>query len=211
MYQLYYSPGACSLAVHAILNELGQPFELINVSIQEGKNRDPQFLKLNPRAQVPVLVEEGFVMREGGAILIYLLEKHSSPMLPKSGHERATALEWLLFANASMHPAYGKMFFFNKALNDQSVKDQLMGVTAEQISKMWKEVDDRLADRSYVCGNECSAADILLSVFANWNNYFPNQQITLGDNVKRMLKAVVSRPAYQKALQAEKVQYKAAA
>jgi glutathione S-transferase len=209
MYQLYYSPGACSLAIHVILNELNQPFEAINVSIQEGKNRSPEFLKLNPRGQVPVLVEDGKPLREGAAIIIYLLEKHSSPMLPKSGWERAKALEWIMFGNASMHPAYGRMFLASKT-QDQAVKDYLFKTTSEQINKLWQLVDAQLAETPFICGQDWSAGDILLSVFANWNSYF-SVPITLGDNVKRMIKNVISRPAYQKALQTEKIQYKAAA
>ena len=105
MYQLYYSPGACSMAVHVILNELNQPVELHKISLQEGDNRKPEFLRINPRGQVPVLVDDGFVIREGAAQIIYLLEKHKSPLLPASGKERAAALEWLCYANASLHVA----------------------------------------------------------------------------------------------------------
>src|SRR5258706_9907840 len=93
MYTLYYSPGACSMAVHVVLGELGVPFETVNTSIPEGKNRSPEFLKINPRGQVPVLVEDGVVLREGAAIMITLMEKHNSPMLPKSGRERASTIE----------------------------------------------------------------------------------------------------------------------
>lgn len=210
MYQLYYSPGACSMAVHVVLNELNQPVELINTSISDGKNRSPEFLKLNPRGQIPLLVDDGFAIREGGAIISYLLDKHQSPMMPRSGKERAHALEWLMFANASMHPAYGKAFWINKSVTDPAAKEKLMKVACEQIEKLWQDVDAQLAKTPYVCGKDCSAADILLTVMANWAGWIP-QPIALGANVKRMLKDVSNRPTYQKALKAEQVEYKAAA
>ena len=209
MYTLYYSPGACSMAVHVVLNELNQPVDLKKVDLQ-AQPRDAEFLKANPRGQVPTLVEDGHAMREGGAIIAYLLDKHNSPMLPKTGRARANALEWLMFANASMHPAYGKGFFIMKNVSDAAQKDALFKVAIDGINKLWADVDAQLAKTPYVCGNDISAADILLTVIANWGGYFPAKPI-FGNNVKRLLKEVSSRPSYQKALKAENVEYKAAA
>lgn len=210
MYTLYYSPGACSLAVHMILCELGVPYELVNVSIQEGKNKSPEFLKINPRGQVPVLKDGDQVIREGAAIIIHLLDKHRSPMLPKSGPERDTALEWLMFANATMHPAYGKAFFVKYNIADKAAQEQAYKAVFDGIDKLWAEVDARLAKTPYLCGKDLSAADILLSVFANWGTLFP-RQAKLGENTQRMIAEVIKRPACQKALKEENLEYKAAA
>ncbi len=211
MYTLYYLPGTCSMAVHALLNELGEKVKLVNVSVPDGQPRSAEFLKVNPRGNVPVLVDGDTVIREGGAIISYLLDKHNSPMLPKSGSARAKALEWLMFANATMHPAYGRVFFLSKAMPDSDAKTAVMKVAAEKINQLWADVDQQLEKTPFVCGNDVSAADILLSVIANWGHYFPAYPITLGANVKRMIKAVSSRPAFQKALTEETVTYKAAA
>ena len=208
MYTLYYAPGTCSMAIHVILNELGQQVELKKVDLQAP--RTPEYLKVNPRGNVPVLVDDGHVIREGGAIISYLLDKHGSAMMPKSGKERATALEWLMFANATMHPAYAKGFFSVKTAKNDEQKKVFFDAALEGINKLWKEVDGQLAKQPYVCGKDVSAADILLTVIANWGGYFPEKPI-FGENVKRMLKDVSSRPAFQKALAAEQVEYKAAA
>lgn len=210
MYQLYYSPGACSLAIHALLLELGQKVELINTSLTEGKNRDAAFLKLNPRGQVPVLVDDGFAIREGGAIITYLLDKHQSPMLPKSGKERALALEWLMFANSTLHPAYSRVFFINRQCQDEAAKQQLLAVAVAAIDKLWAEIEERLSAQPYLCGKDCSAADILVAVIANWQAWVP-LPITIGKKTKHMLESVAKRSAFQKALAAEGVEYKAAA
>ncbi len=203
-------PGACSMAIHAVLNELGQEVKLENVRVPEGQARNPEFLKINPRGQVPVLVEEdGNPIREGGAIIAYLLDKHNSPLMPKSGKARAKALEWLMFANATMHPAYSRIFFTMRNISDQNAKEQIFAVTAAQINKLWAEVDEQLAKTKYICGAEISAADILLTVIANWGvGMFPFE-IKLGENVKRMLKEVTARPSFKAALEREGVEYKA--
>ncbi len=209
MYKLYYMSGACSLAVHVVLNELNQQVEIENVRMPEGQPRPAEFLKLNPCGQVPLLVDGDFAIREGGAILVYLLDKHNSEMLPKSGEARAKALQWLMFANATLHPTYSRIFFAMRAIKDKAAQDAVINPTVESINKLWAEVDAQLAKTKYVCGDKISAADILLAVIANWGiGMFPFE-IKRGENLKRMLKDVTSRPAFQAALKREAVEYKA--
>ena len=208
MYTLYYLPGACSLAIHALINELGQEVKLENVSVPQGEPRSPEFLKVNPRGQVPVLVDGDLVLREGGAIINYLLDKHNSNMLPKSQPERAQSLEWLMFANATLHPAYARIFFINRIIKDENAKEEAINAGIEQINKLWAEVDQQLAKTKYTCGDQITGADILLTVIANWIGYLP-KPVQLGDNTKRMLKEIINRPAFKKALSEEKIEYKA--
>ena len=148
MYKLYYSPGACSMAVHVALNECNQPVTLEKVNLQE--TRSPEFLKINPRGQVPVLVDGDVVIREGAAILIYLLDKHQSPLLPAKGKERLDAIEWLMFCNATLHPAYARCFFLMRNAQDPA-KEQLLGVAVAMINKLWNEVEQRLGQSAYLC------------------------------------------------------------
>lgn len=202
MYTLYYKPGACSMAVHAVLNELNVPFE----TIKQTDLKSPEFLKLNPRGQIPLLVVDGEPVKEGAAIITWLLDTHTSSLLPKSGIERAKALEWLMWGNASLHPACGKMFWLNKLTLDEAVKTELAKVITGQIQSLWDEADARLAKHKYLAGETLTAADILITVIANWG-----LPVTLGPNVKRLIKEVSARPAYQKALKTEEVEYKAAA
>lgn len=209
MYTLYGMTGSCSMAVHTLLNELAVPFEVIDVRVPEGQPKPADFLKLNPRGSVPVLVDDGHRIREGGAILAYLLDKHNSPMLPQSGPARATALEWLAFANATMHPLYSRVFFTLRALKNPEGQAESLNATIESINKMWADVDAQLAKTAFVCGDSCSAADILLAVIANWGQGGFAKQIVLGDNVKRMLAAVTARPAFQKTLADERIKYHA--
>ncbi|MBP7253287.1 MAG: glutathione S-transferase family protein [Alphaproteobacteria bacterium] len=211
MYKLFYSPGACSLAVHVALKECGAPFEAINTSISEGKNKTAEFLKINPRGQVPVLMDGETPIREGGAILTYLLDKEKSPLLPSGGLPRAAALEWLMWCNASLHPAYSRIFWLNRVVQDEAQKKSLLSAARDVINSYWDEAEARLGKQAFLAVEQCTIGDILLTVIADWNGWLP-EPIKFGPNVSRVLRAVSQRPAYQKALAAEGISaYKAAA
>lgn len=202
MYTLYYKPGSCSMAIHVVLNELAVPFN----AVKQDDLKEPEFLKLNPRGQVPLLLVDNVPVKEGAAILLYLLDTHQSSLMPKSGLERAKALEWLMWCNASLHPACGKMFWLNKLTLDKATKDELSKSIIAQVQSLWDEAEARLTSSQYLAGESVSVADILMAVIANWG-----LPVTLGPNVKRVLKDVIARPAYKAALEAEHVEYKAAA
>ncbi len=208
-YELYALSGACSLATHVVINEIGQDVKVNLLSRETNEIKSPEFLKLNPRGQIPVLVEDGKALREGGAIIVYLCDKHKSPLIPQSGWERAQALQWLMFANSSLHPAYGRTFWLSKNTPEGEIQTKAIAAARAQIQQMWDEIEAHLAQQgtTYLCGNDVTAGDILVSVIANWNA----QAYKFGPKTKAMFKAVTSRPAYQKALATEQVEYQAAA
>jgi glutathione S-transferase len=208
MYKLYYSPGACSMAIHVAVLECQQQVTLEKVDLQAP--RSPEFLKVNPRGQVPVLVDGDQVLREGAAILIYLMEKHQCALLPASGKARADAIEWLMFCNSTLHPAYGRCFFLRKAAEEGPVKNKLLEIAVGKVNELWQGIEAQLSKQSYLCGNEATIADILLTVIANWSGNIGGQA-NIGPNTKKLFAKIIARPAYAKALQTEQVEYKMAA
>ncbi len=195
------------MAVHVALNEINAKFELEKVSTAAGQ-KSPELLKVNPRGAVPVLKINDFVLREGAAILIYLLDSNDNSLLPKSGLQRAEALEWLSFANSTLHPAYSKCFFQHHVLGDKAPENALYKPSIEQIQKYWDEIEQRLNANEYLCGKEITIADILITVIANWSFYF-KEPIKFGVKTKAFFSKIIARPSYQKALKVEGVEYKA--
>jgi glutathione S-transferase len=207
MYHLYYLPGTCSLAVHVALNELGVPFTTESVSVPDGQPRTPEYLAINPRGNVPALKQGDFVLREGAAILSYLLDEHKSDLLPRSGQSRAKALEWLAFANSTLHPAYSRCFFLSRQLGAQTADSPLYNAAIEMVQKHWNDIETSLKGKSYLCGDDCTIADILVTVIANWSTNL-KQPISFGENTKALFKRVIARPAYEKAMESEGVSYR---
>lgn len=194
MYTLYYFPGACSLAVQVVLRELNLSFELID------KNSVTDFEKINPTGTVPVLVNGDEIMREGAATLLYLLDKHRNNFITEDNKQEA--VENIMFANATIHPAYSKMFFLERIVEDQSTKEMLQQVAADKISKLWAIVEDRLSDKPFLGGESISVADILLAVYSRWGQFFP-ANITIGAKAQSMIDSVIAMPSFQQAIEAE--------
>ncbi len=210
MYKLYYSPGACSMAVHVLLNEIGAKAETEAVNLRAP--RSPEFLKINPRGSVPALIVDGKVMLEGAAILTYLADTHQSPLLPSEGWARAQALQWLMFANSTLHPAYSRALWLAAKckIEDKGTRDDLAAQACDIVQSIWDQVEEHLSQAGpYLCGKDCTLGDILVTVIANWS--FLPRQFSFGPKTKELLKAVSSKPSYQKALKAEGIEYKAAA
>ena len=196
MYKLYYMPGACSLAIHALLNELKQDVQIID------RSKAQDFERLESRGMVPVLVDNGQVIREGAAIILYLLEKHKNQMLPEGGLEKTRFIEWLMFANATLHPAYGRLFFIGKTLPDVPAKEQALNAASNIISSLWESVDKQLQQSTFVCGSRLTVVDMMLAVYASWGEYFP-VDIIISDRARDVIAAARAHPAYVKAVNDE--------
>ncbi|GAA3934245.1 glutathione S-transferase family protein [Litoribacillus peritrichatus] len=196
MYTLHYMPGACSLATQVILRELDQPFRLVN------KNTNSEFLSLNPVGTVPVLQVGDQTLKEGAAIILHLLQAHPNDLFPDNVDAKRQAVEHILFANATMHPAYGRLFFIAEHIKDESQKALAFNAAAEAINQLWKVVEWKLQDQPYLGGDQVSAADIMLAVYARWGAYFP-VEIIKGEKTVRMLERVSDRRSFQLALEAE--------
>src|ERR687896_737901 len=100
MYKLYWSPGSAAMAPHAMLEDIGAPYELIKIDTKQGQQRSPDYLKLNPHARVPTLVYDGGkVMYESAAICLVLAERHPEfGFTPKIGSaDRGPFLQWMAY------------------------------------------------------------------------------------------------------------------
>lgn len=200
MYQLYYSPAACSLATHVLLNELDLEFKLLN------KSKISNFSLINSALTVPVLASGDDIIQEGAAIALFLIDKYSSPLIPKEPKDRSHAISWMMFANASVHPAYSKIFFISNNVIDKNAREDALLVAGKNVNNLWEIVEQQLSKTRFTTGASLSMADIMLSVYANWNNFFPGL-ITLGPNTIRMINEVSSRPSFLKAIAAEEIKF----
>lgn len=204
--QLYYSPGACSLASHITLREAGLPVELKKTDTKTKKLEDgSDYFAVNSKGSVPALrLDDGQVLTEGPAILQYLADlKPESKLAPKAGTlERYRLLEWLNFITSEVHKSFSPLF---NPTADAKVKEY----TQQNLEKKFDWLDKQLAGKQYLTGDQFTIADAYLFVVANWSNFVG---IDLGrwPALKAFLDRVAARPKVQEALAAEGLLKKAA-
>ncbi|WP_448550311.1 glutathione S-transferase family protein [Thalassotalea fusca] len=200
MYTLYFLPDACSLATQVVLRELNQKFTLVN------KQHVTNFHEINPVGSVPALLdaydESQKPLTEGAAIMLYLLKKHENQLFPTNTLLQQQSIQDIMFANATMHPAYSQLFFVAQHIQDSNVKQQALNAAADNISQLWQVVESRLQNQPFLGGEKVSAADIMLATYSRWGGLFP-VDILIGENTSMMLKNVLCSPNFVKAIEAE--------
>lgn len=196
MYTLYFSPGACSLAIHTILNLIDQKPELVYAGSVAN------FESINRNKMVPVLKDEQSYLTEGAAIILHLLNKHENELLPESGGLRQKAIENIMMANATMHPAYGRLFFVSQNMEEGEQKEALLQQASHAINALWETIETKIANGPFLGGLSVSPADILLAVYSRWGAFFP-VDIKLGPKTQEMVRLVTESNEFKLALQRE--------
>lgn len=131
MIQLYYYPGNASLAPHMLLEEIGEPFELVLVDRANAAQKSAEYLKLNPNGQIPVLVDGEFVLYEAAAICLYLADRYAqAKLVPQlATDERAHLYQWLFWCTNTLQAMLMHYFYSERMVDDGDVR------TAEQVKR----------------------------------------------------------------------------
>jgi glutathione S-transferase len=208
MRKLYYSPGACSLAPHILLEELGEPYELELVSIADGKTRTPEYLAINPKGRVPVLrTDEDELLTEVPAISWYLAQSRTSPSLfPDGSLDGARCLEWFNWLSGTVHAmAFGQLWRPQRFVHDEALFPPVSAKGRENVGDNFRFIETRMQDRHWAIGHAYTVVDPYLLVFYRWGN-------RIGLDMRRDYPAwsnhaerLLERPAVQRALQQEGV------
>ena len=207
MYTLYYSPGACSLAAHAVLEEIGVRYEAKEQIIGAGQTATKEFLELNPKAGVPVFVDGDHIITECTAILTYLAEKHpQAGLIPESGSiGKARCLEWLSFVSSTIHPLYWGIWRPYRLSSDKRHHDEIYRTTKHGLKDQYALIDAHLAYGSYLLGDHSSIADFYLFVFTHWA-YRIGLPVAGWPNLNRFFETMAMRASVRRAVAKEGIQ-----
>lgn len=199
--KLYYSPNACSLSDHIVLEWIGKPYETRRLSRED--RQAPAFLALNPAGAVPVLEHEGWVLTQNAAILGYLADTNPEAGLfgdgsPKS---RAEVVRWLAFVNSDLHPAFKPLFGSTAYLEEPAVIDKTREHARTSLRKLFARVDTQLDGRDWIAGTR-SIADPYLYVVSRWAKG-SGVDLTGFDHLAKFVARMDADPAVQKVLKDE--------
>jgi len=211
--QLYSQPTPNGVKVSIMLEETGLPYEPHLVDFDNNDQTSPEFLSLNPNNKIPAIIDPNGPERaplplfESGAILLYLAEK-SAMLLPRAPAARYQCLQWVFFQVGGIGPMFGQLGFFHKFAGreweDKRPRDRYVA----ESRRLLKVVDQHLATREWMMGNEYSIADIaIFPMVRNLVGYYGAGELvgfSEFPNVQRALDGFLARPAVSRGLQIPK-------
>lgn len=197
--KLYFTPGACSMAVHIVLREAGYSFDLEKVDLRTGRTASgADFASINSKGYVPALVlDDGHVLTEVAVILQYLADAKPEFNLafPLGSLAHYRVLEWLNFIAAEIHKTLGALF--NPTLPSAS-KDALLALFERRSDWLASTLDDG----PFLMGPDYTIADAYLFTILNWTSVLGvsmDRWPSLCDYMAR----IADRPAVQETMAAE--------
>ena len=197
--KLYYSPGACSMSPHIVLHEAGLPHETVMVSTKSHKLQNgTDYYGINPLGYVPFLVlDNGDTLHEGPAIVQYLADLAPEKNLaPANGTvARYHLQEWLNFISTEVHKGFSPLF---SPATPEDFKPVLLGNLFKRLS--W--VNEQLANKSYLMGDQFTVADAYFFTVTGWAQ-FVGLDISELQHLQAYRERILARPAVQAAMKAE--------
>jgi glutathione S-transferase len=197
--KLYYSPGACSLSPHIALLEAGLPYDLVKVDLRAKRlENGDDFLKVNPKGQVPVLgLENGELVTEGPVVVQLIADRAAAKNLApaRDSSERYKFLEWLNFITSELHKNFSPLF-------QPAIPDDVKTFFKDRLLAKFKYIDGQLAGRDYLMGKHFTVADGYLFVMLTWANRLKLDLSGLS-HLQAYKARIAARPKVQEALTKE--------
>lgn len=162
MIKLYDNPlsGNC-FKVKLLLVQSKIPFESVIIDVFKGESRKAQFLQINNAGKIPAIDDNGFILNESNAILLYLAEKYNKNLLSESLDERGKIYSWIFYNKTSVDPNLAKARAIKKFFpSDKQNSKELEFLQREGVKSL--ELIDKHLSRNDFFVNNYSVADIAM-------------------------------------------------
>ena len=197
MLDLYTDATPNGLKISIALEEMGLDYRVHQVYLG-GEQQTPEFTALNPNQKIPVLVDDGLVVTESGAILLHLAQE-TGRFLPSDPAQRIATIEALMFQMASLGPMFGQYLVFAAAWGNKF--PEVTGRYFTEVSRIMRVLDTRLEGRDYLAGSDFSIADMAVAPWIRLCGIHPactDLPLDANTNLKNWWDRVAARPAVQK-------------
>jgi glutathione S-transferase len=169
MMRLYYTPGTCSLAPHIALEEVGARFELSRVDLAANQQNSAEFLRINPKARVPVLTDSDWALTEAPAILRYIATRYPAAGLwPWEPREEARCAEWLNWLSSTIQVAFTQVRRAARYAAEPRAVEDVAATGKNTCRELWQAVERTIGAGPWAVGERYSVADPLLLVYWTW-------------------------------------------
>jgi glutathione S-transferase/GST-like protein len=178
--------------VSIALEEMALPYRVRLIDFATAEQKADWYVRLNPNGRIPTLEDDGFVVFESGAILIYLAEK-TGRFMPRDVQGRSRVMQWLMFQMSGIGPMMGQANVFLRYFPEkiQPAIDRYQ----REVLRLFAVLDRQLATHEYVAG-EYSIADMALWPWVSGHEW-SGVSVDEFAHLSRWLALVAARPAVQ--------------
>jgi len=177
-----------------MLEEIGQPYELIEKSTRPDDLQTPDYLRLNPNARIPTLVDGDFVLWESMAINLYLAQKYDGP-LRATAEVLGLAAQWSVWAMLEMDGLLLDLLM-HRALLAEFARDPSHAERAELLLRRPLGIlNEALVAGAHLAGDSFSVADLNVASILAWGR-IARLDLSATPNVRQWLDRCLARPAY---------------
>lgn len=186
-----------------VLEELGVSYDRKKLDLRAGDTKNPDFVKINPNAKVPVIVHDGVAIWESAAITMYLGEMFGveKRLYPAAGPKRGEVMKWIAWANVTLCEAVYRRGYASD-WGDADTRNPKAAEKAEKdIAQLLGILDGALAGKEFLAG-EFTLADAHLNSFCDWLRH-SKIDFSAFAHVNAWSARCSQRPAYKRVMAAE--------
>lgn len=199
MLTLYFSPGACSFVPHVGLEAAGAEFEPKLVKLHRNEHRTPEYLALNPNAQVPVLVVDGKPLTQIVAICDFLDRRFpQAGLLPTDAWERTQALSRLAWMNSTPHTTMTRFFFPERYAESEAARQEVRQRAAQDFRGHLARLQETLPEKTF------ALHDAYAFTLLRWGGFAGIDPETL-PSLKQHVEKAMQAEAFKAALARERI------
>jgi glutathione S-transferase len=197
MLQLYGNPMSRAMRCLWMLEEMGEPYQLIEKSTRTDELQSVEYVRLNPNARIPTLVDGDLVLWESMAINLYLAQKYAGPMHCVDSKLLGLATQWSFWAMLEMEALLLELLQ-HRAVLPEFARDASYAERDELLlQKPLGILNNALSGRDHLAGGNFTVADLNVASILVWGK-MGRLNLSTHSNVARWLDNCLARPAYSR-------------